>query len=563
MTLSKSSCSICGSSDGVHLYDDGAYCFSHGAKVSLEDKPEKRYKMTYTKITKEEVLTYPIRGTNNDRLVKEITNKRFEVRWSFNTTTNEPDTVYYPYYYENALSGYKVRGLPKDFDQANIGNIKTADMFGKKLCNTANKTLIITEGEEDALTIAQILYEYSGCKKWPNVVSIKNGSQGAEKEVKRNLAWIENHDRVILSFDNDEPGLDAVNKLTSILDPNKLYLMLFSEKDANSCLKTGKQNEIIEQFLNPKMYRPAAVVDIVDLKDRFLKPNSHESVPFPYDWKILNKLTYGMKLGSLEVFTSGTGNGKTQLFKEIGAHLITNTHFNIGIISLEESLEECMEGLAGILLNKRVTIPEIRDTITAEDASKAWGMISSGNRVTFHDHNDLNNMQAMFSIRYMAAIKDCKFIFLDHLTLLVSDTGMTYENGDSLDKTDRIMANLRTICQKYNVWIGIIVHLRKGSVDGSSFELGAIPTEDDLKGSGSLKQIANSVFALQRNRRHPQPTMRDITQIHILKHRRTGRSGEADFLKFDQQTGRMLATHKPNFDIIVPKRRKSYGNDDE
>jgi twinkle protein len=68
----------------------------------------------------------------------------------------------------------------------------------------------------------------------------------------------------------------------------------------------------------------------------------------------LNHYTYGMKLGALDVFTSGTGCGKTQIFRELIFHLLKSTDANIGIISLEESVKDTIDGLAGLYLEKRI-----------------------------------------------------------------------------------------------------------------------------------------------------------------------------------------------------------------
>src|SRR5262249_51102303 len=153
---------------------------------------------------------------------------------------------------------------------------------------------------------------------------------------------------------------------------------------------------------------------------------------------------------------------------------------------------------------------------------------------------------ALHSIRYMATVAECKFIFLDHLTLMVSELGdITYQNGDDLSKTDRLMSILRKLALANNVWIGLIVHLRKTGLGGVSFENGGIPSEDDLKGSGSIKQIANNVIALQRNRRHNNTKMKNTTLIHVLKSRLLGTVGSADYLYFDPETGRMNAIPNP------------------
>uniref|UniRef100_UPI0010701DE1 toprim domain-containing protein n=1 Tax=Proteus mirabilis TaxID=584 RepID=UPI0010701DE1 len=83
-----------------------------------------------------------------------------------------------------------------------IGDSKGCGLYGQHLYNPGRR-LVITEGEIDAITVAQAL-----SLKWP-VVSVPNGAQGAAKCIARELEWVEGFDEVVLMFDMDEPGQKA------------------------------------------------------------------------------------------------------------------------------------------------------------------------------------------------------------------------------------------------------------------------------------------------------------------------------------------------------------------
>ncbi|CAG0892061.1 unnamed protein product, partial [Cyprideis torosa] len=55
---------------------------------------------------------------------------------------------------------------------------------------------------------------------------------------------------------------------------------------------------------------------------------------------------------------------------------------------------------------------------------------------------------------------------------------------------------LDQITKKHNIWLGVISHLRKGE---KPFEEGHLPSIDDIKGSGSIKQISFDIIAFARN----------------------------------------------------------------
>ena len=54
------------------------------------------------------------------------------------------------------------------------------------------------------------------------------------------------------------------------------------------------------------------------------------------------------------------------------------------------------------------------------------------------------------------------------------------------------------VVKRHNVWLGLISHLRK-SQGGRSFEEGTLASIDDIKGSGSIKQISFDIVAFARN----------------------------------------------------------------
>ena len=61
-----------------------------------------------------------------------------------------------------------------------------------------------------------------------------------------------------------------------------------------------------------------------------------------------------------------------------------------------------------------------------------------------------------------------------------------------------MMSDLLKIVKKHNIWLGLVSHLRK-AMGGKSFEEGHLASIDDIKGSGSIKQISFDIIAFARN----------------------------------------------------------------
>jgi twinkle protein len=120
-------------------------------------------------------------------------------------------------------------------------------------------------------------------------------------------------------------------------------------------------------------------------------------------------------------------------------------------------------------------------------------------------------------------------------------------DGDERRKIDSIMHNLKSLTVELDCYIGLISHLRKPpGAKGPSFETGRVPTLDDLRGSGGIKQLSNGVFALSRNQQHPDPVAKNTSTVTVLKCRKTGRTGTADHLLFEDETGRIVKGVEPS-----------------
>ena len=149
--------------------------------------------------------------------------------------------------------------------------------------------------------------------------------------------------------------------------------------------------------------------------------------------------------------------------------------------------------------------------------------------------------QSLFNkIRYLGATGH-QVIFLDHLSIIVSEFAA---DGDERQRIDTVMTKLAKIAKELNLAIFIIVHLRKES-SGRSFERGATPSLDDLRGSGTLKQLSWDVVSLSRDQQHYDPVCRNTCKVTVLKCRFSGRTGDADYLMFSEATGRMQTISKP------------------
>ena len=171
--------------------------------------------------------------------------------------------------------------------------------------------------------------------KW-QVVSLKNGANSAARDVKDNLEYIESFDNVVLCFDQDQAGFQAVKDVQDIISVGKLKVCRLPMKDASEMLINGKIKEFTNAWWSSESYTPAGIVKGIDTLEHLLKDENLVNIDYP--WAGLNKLTYGFRSKELVTITSGSCMGKTSVVKELEAYILDKTDDNLAIIHLEESI---------------------------------------------------------------------------------------------------------------------------------------------------------------------------------------------------------------------------------
>ena len=495
--------------------------------------------------TYDEVNTFPIFSIPHKGIGREAC-AAYDVRTEFNGQ-GEPIRTWYPHHNSEGLTGYKGKSREKQW--AVVGNTREGLLFGQHHVKPGGNLLILTEGEDDALAIWQQLRESSGLEGWvPSVVSISHGASGAAGDVTRNLEFVDSFKKVVICFDNDEAGKDATNAVAQLI-PGKAHVAKLALKDANDMLLAGRGEELKWDILkHARKYQPDGIINGADTWERYSAASTQQCYSYPSTWIELNRMTYGYRLGSLVTITSGTGVGKTQLMRELKYHVWESTNLGIADISLEEDVGDSVSGLMSLRMGQRLHLPDVEREGHLERA--AHDELFASGRFMFYDHfGGMDDNNLLGKIRYFAAC-GCQTIFLDHLSIVISEYAA---EGNERERIDTVMTKLAKIAKELNVVIFIVVHLRKVG-GGESFEQGAIPSLDDLRGSGTLKQLSWDVIALSRNQQHPDYYCRNISQLTVLKCRFSGRTGPADYLSFNTDTGRMVGVAKPaNYDKEVKR----------
>jgi twinkle protein len=540
-------CSSCGSSDARSINANGSsYCFScqsyfpaeNGDYINKNERGENMQvaerQADITHISDKVNELYQNANASfmsiKDRGISEETCKKYGVKASMNN--GMIGTHIYPYHDETgSLIGMKTRYV-KNKQFSIVGSTSNSGLFGQQLFN-GGKYVTITEGEVDALSVYQMLGS-----KYP-VVSIKNGVSSALKDIKKSYDWLDKFESIVLNFDNDEVGREASKKVAELFQPGKVKIVKLPEsyKDANDMAVRRKYEEYTKCWWNAPVHAPDGIIKGTQLLDEVLKPIVKSSIN--YGWKGLDELTYGIRSGELVTITAGTGLGKTSVIKELVYHIFKSTESNIGMIMLEESPKITALDIMGTEANLPLRRPDVN--LSDEDKTNYFNKTVGTGRFYFYNHFGSNSVDNIVSrVRYMAKALDCKFIVLDHISMIVS----SQEFGEERKALDEIMTKLRTLVQETDVALICVSHLKRP--DGKGHEEGAVTSLAQLRGSGSIAQLSDMVLGLERDSQSEDIVMRNTTCLRVLKNRFVGMTGPATYLYYDKDTGRLHETDKPS-----------------
>jgi len=304
-------------------------------------------------------------------------------------------------------------------------------------------------------------------------------------------------------------------------------------KDANEMLLEGNIASFTRAWWDAKPYRPDGIIASEDTWDILTEEVRVESVPYP--WLGINELTYGFRTGELVTITSGAGMGKSQMVRELEHYLLNATDDNIGVLALEESVKNTTLGVMSIEANKPLHLD--LDNTDDEELRGYWDKTMGKGRMFMYDHFGSTSEDNLLSkVRYLAKGLDCKWIVLDHLSIVVSDQDVV----DERKAIDSIMTKLRQLVQETGIGLFLVSHLRRPM--GKGHEEGGQISLSELRGSASIAQLSDMVIGLERNQQADDPHVRNTTIVRVLKNRFSGLTGPACSLHYDKLTGRMKET---------------------
>ena len=432
-----------------------------------------------------------------------------------------------------------------------LGDPSEVSLYGSNKVTAGGPMLVVTEGEIDAMSV----YEAFG-RKYP-AVSLPNGASSAKKVFQENIDLLNSFDKVIIYFDNDDPGHEAAKAAAEVLNPGKAYFACISDcKDANDALVASRSSDIINAVYRAREYRPDGIVHIRDVP---LTASLTEGIQiFDFPFECMTQATYGLMSGEVAVLASGSGMGKSTVIREMIYKMLTDG-YSVGALMLEESVTKTKQDIASIHIEKPIHLATTAKEINSLRAASGLKPIEFGHteEVTeaelaqanaflndkplyVYDHWGSVEVDVLLRrLNYMAHSCNCDVIFIDHLSIIVTGT-----DGDERRDLDRLMAELKGFAQRTKVAVVAICHLKKSN--STPHEEGGQVSLSDFRGSGALYQYADKCFGFERNQQSDDHDAANIMKIRVLKNRFSGRTGVVGGAKFYPERHRLIEVEIPD-----------------
>lgn len=487
----------CGSSDAYRDYPDGGYCFSCRTKFKSEGGST-----VDTSIYSQQYLSW--RGLTKDTF-------RFFDAKTLVAEDGKPYALICPYspeghnlrYYEPSPNKYKFEGNPAPIQ------LGAQDKFPAG----SSKAVTVCEGPLDAYSG----YQLTG-SKYP-FVWVRSAAT-ALKECQAQREYLNSFEQIYLCFDNDPQGRRAALEVAKLFDFNKVFqVKITDENDVNDMLQAGKAKEFTSIWWNAKRFVPEGILSSNAEVWELISTRPKEAL-CAYPWPTLQDMTYGMFAGQFNVIKAPTKIGKTEFLSHIEYKVLKDTDFNIGVIHIEDRKDITPKRYATYELGRTCHLPT--DFVTNEEIYAAYQKaVRRDNRVHYYSHFGSKDPDVILdTVRFLVTVCGCKFIFLDHITLVVSGIA----DDDERRALDRIATSLATMTNDLDFVCQAISHVND---NGQS------------RGSRTIEHTAHQIISLRRDKTAEDQTERNTTYVTVEGNRGGFLTGPAGKLIFNPETWRM------------------------
>lgn len=409
--------------------------------------------------------------------------------------------------------------------------------------------------------------EVSNCPTLP-FIGLNCGTANAVDTFAHNEKFIREYEKIVLGLDNDEAtarekehrikkGKEATDDVAGFLLSDNIYVARYPNerndpngvKDIRDIYKKGKWMDIWNMFAKAQdKYVPDKLIGLERISIENLRKKKKDGVPLPC-FPRLYELTRGPRTGELWTLSGPSGAGKSTFSRKIEYAIIEylrnmdiprldgwKENEKIAIIRLEEDEEESVNSLYAeeLKIDPKAFVADPEQFLTDEQHLAIHQRWIAEDKVKIFDHfGSIPTDQLLQKLKQMVFLDGCRWIILDHLSMVISGLKSDNERRD----LDNIMTELAAFCKKYDVFILSISHMKRVDIqipkdkEGNLLPFWYPVRKESLRGSAALEQLSWVVIGIEPEEL-PDRSRGRIRSV-VLKNRPHKKLGIADTLIMD------------------------------
>ena len=378
-------------------------------------------------------------------------------------------------------------------------NINTLYLMDKA---DITKPLAICEGEFDALSLIEAGYK--------NAVSVPTGCKSTEW-ITTNWTWLEQFEEVVLWYDNDEAGKEGVNEVFNRL-PNKTVKIVYSDicNDINEILYKYGKLAVLKQLEKASI----PLINGVKSTKQISTFNIYEAETVQLGIRKMDNRIVGIPLGSLNVITGRTGEGKSTILNQFFIGESIKQGYKVFLFSGELTESNAKGWLLDTLANEDDLLE-----FTNKKGIKYKKISSTAvermdnyleDKFYLYTEEDYTIKSIIAKMEIMAKRYGVKVFCIDNLMVTEND------EKEELRNQTEIVKMLKSFAKKYNCIVHLVAHPRKAQNGQMGLD------KSDISGSANITNLADYVMLIQRIKDEEDPTKDKHTIFSIYKDRYMG-----------------------------------------
>lgn len=380
----------------------------------------------------------------------------------------------FPFFRDGELVNVKYRNPDDKRDMRQEAGAEPC-LFGWHLIDPKVRTVAITEGEIDAMTLHQLGIP---------AVSINQGA-GNHQWIEADWERLERFSEILICFDDDEAGKKGAAEVIQRLGVERCKLVRLGAKDANQWLMEGASAEDFEAAI--RSARPQDPEELVSMstvmgavKALFYPAGDGTRDPClmfgakAYEW-------FEFRPGELSVWTGYNGHGKSLMLNQV---LLGLAHQGERICVFSGEMSAARQGKR---LVKQATgldwpTPGYIDAVGAWIEDKFW---------LFNVLGSATIARLLEVFGYAARRYGIRHFVIDSLMM----TDVPEDGPGSLTAQKAAVQKLTDFAKRSNVHVHLVAHPRKGKDESQA------PGKLDVAGSSKVTDGADNVFTVWSARR--------------------------------------------------------------